>query len=273
MAIFKQELTLEEFNPEIIMNSGQVFRMTYDKKTRVYEAKSGSREVLFYFNEKDDCFDFVCENFEFWKAYFDFDTDYGRINRQILLGEDAFLKKALDVSFGMRILRQDLFETIISYMISQNNNIPRIKKSINALCDYLSDGVAFPTYEVLASVPEAELSALAGLGYRAEYISLFCKGLAGGEFSLEDYHGLTYEVALEALMKHKGIGPKVANCIALYGLHIMDSYPIDTWMKKIIKEDYSQYDLKSYMDYLHGNYPRMEGYIQQLQFYYKRSLK
>lgn len=273
MAIFKQDLTLEEFNPEIIMNSGQVFRMTWDKHTKVYEAKSGSQEVLFYFNTDDNCFDFVCEDFDFWKHYFDFDTDYGAVNKKILAGTDDFLKRALDVSFGMRILRQDLFETFISYMISQNNNIPRIKKSINALCDYFSDGVAFPSFETLASVPEAELAAVASLGYRAEYISLFCRGLLNGDFSLDDYRSLSYESAMEALMKHKGIGPKVANCIALYGLHIMDSYPIDTWMKKIIKEDYDMYSLNEYMAYLHGEYPNMEGYIQQLQFYYKRSLK
>ena len=94
-----------------------------------------------------------------------------------------------------------------------------------------------------------------------------------GEIDLEKMADLPYQEAYDSLVKIKGIGPKVANCIMLYGFHFMESYPIDTWMKKIISEDYGKYSKDEYLDYINKNYSGFQGYIQQLQFYHKRKKK
>lgn len=270
----KKQLSLSEdiFNPDIIMNSGQVFRMTREEE--YYRCLSGDNEIMFYrLPESRESFEFFCEDdqWDFWWSYFDLDTDYGLYNRTIENSNDAFLRSALEYARGMRILKQDLWEIFVSYLISQNNNIPKIKKSIHILCDRYSNGVAFPKPDILATIPVSELSNGTALGYRAEYISELSQNVSNGKIYLDDFIGHSYTETVAKLTALKGVGPKVANCIALYGLHVMDSYPIDTWMKKIISEDYDSYkDINSYMEYINSTYPGYQGYVQQLQFYYKR---
>ncbi|MCR4693722.1 MAG: hypothetical protein K5773_00165 [Pseudobutyrivibrio sp.] len=278
--VFSKKLTGEEFNPEVIMNSGQVFRMKKETKGAdgipdTYYAASGSNEVYFYLNKENDSWDFACQEsqWDFWQKYFDFSTDYASYNKIIRTSSDDFLKDALKNSFGMRILRQDLWEVSISYIISQNNMIPKIKKSIQCLCDRYSDGASFPSAQILSTIPVEELADGTALGYRAEYISNISKGVASKEIDLEAISHLSYDQAYERLIGIKGIGPKVANCIMLYGFHFMESYPIDTWMKKIMTEDYSSYSKDEYLDYINKTYPGFQGYVQQLQFYSKRKKK
>ncbi len=278
--IFSKSLTAEEFNPEVIMNSGQVFRMKKETNGAdgipdTYSACSGDNDIYFYLNTKNDTWDFVCEEdqWDFWQRYFDFDTDYVAYNNKIRKSSDKYLKDALKDSFGMRILRQDLWEVFISYVISQNNNIPKIKKSIQILCERYSDGIHFPKPEVLAFVPETELMDGTALGYRADYIIGISKAVMEGRLDIEAISQLPYEQAYEKLLEIKGIGPKVANCIMLYGFHFMESYPIDTWMKKIINEDYKDYSKNDYLEYINSSYGGFQGYVQQLQFYHKRKTK
>ncbi|PHU41314.1 hypothetical protein CSX00_01610 [Pseudobutyrivibrio ruminis] len=278
--VFSKSLSAEEFNPEVIMNSGQVFRMKREipgahGMPDTYSACSGDNDVYFYLNKDNDTWDFVCEEaqWDFWQRYFDFETDYVSFNDSVRASSDKFLKESLMDSFGMRILRQDLWEVFISYIISQNNNIPKIKKSIQVLCDRYSDGIHFPKPDVLAFIPETELMDGTALGYRADYIIGVSKGVLDGSIDLEKISSLPYDEAYNALIKIKGIGPKVANCIMLYGFHFMESYPIDTWMKKIITEDYSSYSKDEYLNYINESYIGFQGYIQQLQFYHKRKKK
>ena len=271
--VFKKNLTAEEFNPEIIMNSGQVFRMKRETKGAdgmpdTYSACSGDNDIYFYLNKDEDVWEFVCEEnqWDFWQRYFDFETDYVKYNELIRGGNDKFLKESLMDAFGMRILRQDLWE-----VISQNNNIPKIKKSIQILCDRYSDGIHFPKPETLAFIPEAELMDGTALGYRADYIIGISKQVVEGKLDILKISQMSYADAYGTLLKIKGIGPKVANCIMLYGFHFMESYPIDTWMKKIITEDYSNYNKNDYLEYINGSYSGFQGYVQQLQFYHKRN--
>ncbi len=278
--VFSKTLTAEEFNPEVIMNSGQVFRMRketagVDGRADTYSAYSGDNDVCFYLNKKTDEWDFVCDEnqWDFWQNYFDFDTDYVSYNKIIRKSNDKFLKDALKDSFGMRILRQDLWEVFISYVISQNNNIPKIKKSIQTLSDRYSDGIHFPKPEVLAALSVEELSNGTALGYRADYIIGIAKAVCENRLDIEAISKLDYEEAYAKLLEIKGVGPKVANCIMLYGFHFMESYPIDTWMKKIIQEDYKDYSKEDYLKYINESYKGFEGYVQQLQFYHKRNIK
>lgn len=275
--VFSKNLTAEEFNPDVIMNSGQVFRMSkntlgHDGYVDTYQAFSGDNGIYFYLNKETDNWDFVCQEdqWDFWQSYFDFSTDYQACNKLIRESDDIFLQAALKDAFGMRILRQDLWEVFISYVISQNNNIPKIKKSINILCDRYSDGVHFPHPDVLAYLEPSELSAGTALGYRADYITGIARQVVTGSLDIVSISKQSYDEAYNKLISIKGIGPKVANCIMLYGFHFMESYPIDTWMKKIIKEDYGSYKQQDYMDYINSSYPDFQGYVQQLQFYHKR---
>lgn len=278
--VFSKSLSAEEFNPEIIMNSGQVFRMKKETKgadgiADTYSACSGDNDVYFYLNKDTDTWDFACEEsqWDFWCRYFDFDTDYTAYNKIIRNSKDSFLKDSLKDAFGMRILRQDLWEVFISYVISQNNNIPKIKKSIQMLCDRYSDGIHFPKADVLAFIPEAELMDGTALGYRATYIKEISGRVVAGDLDIYKISQLPYDSAMAELLKIKGVGPKVANCIMLYGFHFMESYPIDTWMKKIITEDYKDYSKDSYLEYINAEYGGFQGYVQQLQFYHKRKKK
>ena len=278
--VFSKRLTAEEFNPEVIMNSGQVFRMQRETKGAngmpdTYSACSGDNDIYFYLNPDKDVWEFVCEKeqWDFWQRYFDFDTDYVAFNNIIRNSKDEFLKDALKDSFGMRILRQDLWEVFISYVVSQNNNIPKIKKSIKILCDRYSDGIHFPKAETLAFLSNEELSDQTALGYRAQYIIDIAKLVCSNKLNINEISNMPYDEAYLRLLEIKGIGPKVANCIMLYGFHFMDSYPIDTWMKKIISEDYSSYSSGDYLDYINREYAGFQGYVQQLQFYHKRKKK
>lgn len=156
------------------------------------------------------------------RRYFDMDTDYSQIISEIP-EDDEFLKEAAQMFSGLRILIQPQFETIISFIISQNNNIPKIKKSIEALCDQI--GGSFPGP---ADMYRVDLSKC-GLGYRQKYI----EDLIHRHYFVPE-EGTSYKRAIQFYQNFKGIGPKVANCVCLYGLHYLEACPIDVWMKKII---------------------------------------
>ncbi|RKJ22397.1 8-oxoguanine DNA glycosylase [bacterium D16-50] len=168
---------------------------------------------------------------EIWKTYFDMDTDYREAERIVALSEDKFLKAAYRFGSGIRILRQDLWEVLVSFIISQNNNIPRIRKSIERICDGF--GGRFPDCHELW---EMDLSDK-GLGYRDKYLKeaavwwMGQEGAAGSEL-------WDMEVPKERLLEIKGVGNKVADCICLFGLHRLEVFPVDTHISKILDREY-----------------------------------
>lgn len=205
----------------------------------------------------------------FWRNYFDLDTDYGDIKKKIIMKEPK-ISDACEYGYGIRILNQDMFETLISFIVSQNNNIPRIKKCIEAICERYGEPLgeafgkeryAFPSAEVLAAAPVCELAELK-LGYRCEYI------VASAKKYMEDGIPSTYE---EVLGYH-GIGPKVANCIMLFGVHRVDAFPIDTWVKHIMNDMYgfNESDTKGMARFAEEHFGSLAGYAQQYLFYYYR---
>lgn len=183
--------------------------------------------------------------------YFDLNTDYGKIIKEIP-DDDTFLKEAAAKFSGVRILRQSIWEVVVSFIISQNNNIPKIQKSIEKLCRP-TDGV-FPQQFQISDINLSEC----GLGYRQQYI----ENLVGKNYVPEP--GSSYEEALQFYQSFKGIGPKVANCICLYGLHYLEACPIDTWMKRIIRYNGT---IPVWM------YSKYAGVYQQYCFCYERHLK
>ncbi|MCL2513601.1 MAG: DNA-3-methyladenine glycosylase 2 family protein [Oscillospiraceae bacterium] len=177
---------------------------------------------------------------ELWHPYFGFDTDYGRILS--ILSRNPFLAGCIEKYGVIRILRQEPFETLCSFIISACNNIPRIKGIIERMSKKYGEEIggglfAFPSAETLAGLSEDELLAV-GTGFRAGYIIDAAKKAASGELDFGLIKSLPVEEAKKSLMTVRGVGEKVADCVLLFGLGFMNAYPVDRHIKRITAEVY-----------------------------------
>lgn len=214
-----------------------------------------------------------CTSDEFeniWKRYLALDRNYEDINSFFASGSDEVLKRAALYGKGIRILRQDPWEALCSFIISQNNNIPRIKKIISALSERFGEPFecggrtyyAFPTAKSLADAGTDAIFELR-TGFRAKYISDAAQKVASGEIDLDMISSLPTKEALDELMRIKGVGPKVASCALLFGFDKSDAFPIDVWVKKVFEKYYPNgFDILSFGE--------NAGIAQQYLFYYER---
>ena len=201
------------------------------------------------------------------KKYFDLERNYEKINHDI--SNLYFIGDACKYSRGIRILKQEPFETLISFIISQNNNIPRIKKIINRLCEKFGKKISneyysFPTIEDLSNISIDDLSELK-CGFRDKYIIDAINKIKNQEIILNDIYNMDVETARKKLMEIKGVGNKVADCVLLYGFSKTDCFPTDTWIKKTMATFFKNGLPKVKKEYL--------GIIQQYIFYYVRNNK
>ena len=221
-----------------------------------------------------------CTSDEYFSRFFDLSFDYSLLGKRIKgYGLDK-LSKASSLYHGLRILRQDKFEALISFIISQNNNIPRIKSTIERLCDSLGtkkrfkdiEYKAFPTAKSLATKDENFYKSL-GLGYRAEYIVNTSKLVADGKLDLASLGMLSTNELKSKLLSIKGVGNKVADCVLLFGFHRTDAFPVDTWIEKLYHEDFNGMltDRKKISNYFLDLFKEDSGYVQQYLFYAKRN--
>lgn len=260
-------LSKENIDIKLIEVSGQVFRISDDSNGGFVAVH---KENVLRTKETESGYELDCSKEDFdgiWADYFDMKTDYEGLIKAIDPA-DKFLTESAKAGRGIRILNQDPWEATLCFIISQNNNIPRITGSVNKICERfgkkLEEGIySIPAPEVFAGLSGKEALSGLGLGYRDEYIYEFCKNYDVYAF-LEEVKKLPYEEAMKELMKVKGIGKKVANCICLYGLHMVNACPIDVWVKRIIDEEYG------------GKQPSwmscsVAGIYQQYAFYYKRN--
>ena len=270
MIVHKENLDIKQ-----IAESGQCFRMNEIEDNKYSTVAYGRYIELTQIDE--NTVDFSCtedEIDEVWKDYFDLSYDYKSIVERLISGEDEFLKKSAEYGKGIRILRQEPFEALISFVISQNKNIPAIKTCIEGICKEYGEPVitpecveseyyTFPTPEALANANKDDLRKLK-TGYRDEYIIGAAKAVYKGELDLKVLIESPHEVAVELLMELKGVGMKVANCVSLFGLHHIEAFPVDVWIKKILDDVYDgRFDLNLYDGYA--------GIVQQYMFYYIRS--
>lgn len=191
-----------------------------------------------------------------WADYFDLSTDYGKIKSQ--LSKDETLKKACDFAGGIRLLKQDSWECLCSFIISQNNNIPRIKGIISRLCEHYGH---FPSAAELAAETVESLGYLRS-GFRAKYIIDAAVKTACGMIDLEKTAQMPLEEARKSLIGIKGVGPKVAECVLLFGMHRTEAFPIDVWIKRVMENYYPN----GLPDCTKG----IEGTAQQYLFHYIR---
>ncbi len=219
------------------------------------------------------------EFYDIFYDYFDMGTDYGAIREK--LSKSDILKEATDYGYGIRILNQELFETTISFIISANNQIPRIKKAVRILSErygtYLGEYMgekyySFPTPEALAGVDPLEIREYARVGFRDVRIVETAKAFVDGFLNFEDEKALL-DVELQKKLKElPGIGPKVADCIMLFAYHRRETFPVDVWIKRVMETLFigKEVPKKQVDDYAREIFGNLAGYAQQYLFYYGR---
>lgn len=263
---------LDNFSLREICQSGQCFRMWETAEKNTYELIAGDKYLKA--SQEGSIVNFFCSDMEFicyWVPYFDIDMDYGKYI-QTVNPRDRYLNAAVQCGSGIRILHQDLWEMIITFLISQQNNISRIRGCIERLCTRYGEKMesdsteyySFPTPEQLSTATEADLRQL-GMGYRARYIVETTRSILTGEVSLDRLYQIKYyRTARKELMKLSGVGEKVADCICLFALHHMDAFPIDTHIRQVLDEHYRR-------GFPNRRYRGMRGIMQQYIFYYELS--
>lgn len=205
------------------------------------------------------------ENFEnIWLDYFDFNKNYVKICDT--LKQDSLLAPTVDEYYGIRILNQDSWEALCSFVISQQNNIKRIKGIISRLCKAYGDKIingfyTFPSAEKLSSLTVADFEEL-GMGYRAKYLEKLSKDVAGGKIDLKKIKALSLDEARKELLNIYGVGIKVANCALLFGFGFYDAFPVDVWMKRV---------MEYYPDGLPECFDGIGGIAQQYLFHWARN--
>ncbi|MBR3864415.1 MAG: hypothetical protein IKJ19_04820 [Clostridia bacterium] len=268
----------EYFNVVDTLECGQIFRY-FKLDAGKYLLISKNHPCIITQNNSEVLITVYEEDEGYFYNYFDLNTDYNGIFSRATASNYPVLVNSAKLGKGVRILKQDSEEMIISFLISQNNNIPRIKNSLNKICELLGEKSTFCGYEYYAfptlekmSLQTADFYKSCGLGYRAEYMLNVCSSLNNG--LINRLNSIEKNKRKEELVKIKGIGEKVADCVLLFGMYQTDSFPVDTWIEKIYREDFNGLltDRKKITEFFISQFGSDSGYFQQYLFYYKRTL-
>ncbi len=249
------------FDIESILTCGQVFR--YEQRENEWVVYSKNKKAVI----RDRII--FSDDIDYFINYFDLKRDYFTIIES--LRAKPMIEEALKIGSGIRILNQDKFETLISFIISTQNFIPRIQKIIEKLClnlgENMGDFYAFPTPQVMAA-QSVEFYKEIGAGYRAEFILNTSKAIVEGRIDLEEIAVLTTDEITKNLLTLPGVGPKVADCVLLFSYHREDTFPVDTWIKKayfnLTGKTSKEKEIRETMINLYNPYP---GTAQQYIFY------
>ena len=272
---------VKDFNLKHIFECGQAFRFnqtgeneyTGVAKGRALTIAQNDDDVILYDTSYDDFLNI-------WYYYFDLSTDYSKIKKTVNV--DSYMREATSYGYGIRILHQELWEVIISFIISASNNVPRIKGIIERLCNEFGEEIeyrgniyhSFPTVQKLSSLTSDELNVIRA-GFRDKYIIDACKKIRNKDVSLKNLYNMPTQNAKEALMTINGIGEKVSNCILLFGLNRVNSFPVDVWIKRIMEYCYfdSEQSISTISSTATEKFGAYGGYAQQYLFYWAREKK
>ena len=239
------ELKIEDdFSPEKIMRSGQCFRVLL-REDGTYRFVTG-REVLFLRPSGESVWTASCEEKTWervWRPYFDLDRDYRRL-RMEAQGKHPLIDEAMRLGEGLRLLRQDPWEMLVTFILSQRKNIPAISSAVENLAKRYGTPLkageetvcAFPTPRELSAASEEDLRACS-LGYRAPYVADAVRRVLEGSLDLEALRLAENEELTRALLAVRGVGVKVAACVSLFGYGRLGSVPVDVWIRRAIEED------------------------------------
>ncbi len=262
----------DDFSLREIFECGQAFRWREEPDGAYTGIAYGTCARI---EKKDNVVTIISEDGAYekiWHNYFDMERDYSLLRAEI--SREEALSKACEFGKGIRILRQDPWEALCSFIISQCNNIPRIKGIVEKLCMLCGEEhkflgqtfFAFPSPESVARLSLKELDTLRS-GYRAAYISDAARAISSGDVSLNEIASLDTAQAKAELLKFSGVGEKVASCTLLFGMGKLDAFPIDVWMKRAIKEFFGE----GKFDYT--RFGAYAGLAQQYMFHYMRNGK
>lgn len=259
----------DDFNPQHILECGQIF--SFKKNGENYQVFSADKKAEIF--ETENGYIIKTKNPDYFENFFDLKTDYGEIKKK--LKKYDILTKPIEYGHGIRIVKQDLFETVISFIVSANNNIKRIQMILDRLRQKLGqsmgDYYAFPTREALLSVNE-EFFTNIGAGYRAKYLYETVRLI--NEKTLKEWDMLSTPDLRKKLIGLSGVGPKVADCILLFGYGRGDVFPVDTWMAQMYNKFYEpQENREAIRNNLTKQFGQLSGFAQQYLFFFMRTLQ
>lgn len=277
-------LNLKSFNIKETLECGQCFR--FNQIDENFYTIIANERVLHIKQDKTSVELFPCTINDFkdlWEKYFDLQRNYCQI-KEIISKDDKILQEAIDFAPGIRLLNQDPYECLISFIISQNNRIPMIKQVINNLCEtfgkringsYKSEFYSFPTYDSLNNATLDEIMACK-TGFRAKYIKDACSKIVSGELSFDYLSKTDEETAREHLTTIYGVGQKVADCVLLLSLERYSAFPTDVWVKRVMEEFYfngKKTPIRQIHLFAYKKWGEYSGFAQQYLFNYAKEKK
>ncbi len=270
----------DSFNIGETLECGQCFRFTKIAEneyviiafSKVLHIKQGANETIFY-----PC---TTEEFEnIWIDYFDLKRDYHQIKKD-LSKNDPILKEAINYAGGIRILNQEIWECLISFIISQNNRIPMIKQVIKNISEKYGNKIddnyySFPTFEQLKETNIDELM-LCKTGFRAKYILDAVSKISNGNINIESFKDKTTSEVRDLLMTIHGVGPKVSDCVLLFSCKRQEVFPTDVWVKRVMEHFYfngNETTVTKIHEFAKNKFGKNAGFAQQYLFHYARQQK
>ena len=272
----------ENFEPKHVFECGQCFRWLREDdgsytgvvQGKVINVKKENDLIIFDNTNKEEF-----ENL--WFDYFDLGRDYGEIKDKLRV-MDEYLEKATEFGKGIRLLQQDGWEMLISFIISANNRIPMIQRAINNLSERYGTFIgeyrgkkyyAFPTPKQLSEVSIEDIRSCQ-TGFRDKYIKGAVDYVNENNEDVLSYRNLSTDECVKELIKFSGVGPKVADCIALFGMQKYDTFPVDVWVKRVMEEFYVEDNLSlpKIRKFALEKWGDLSGFAQQYLFYYAREL-
>lgn len=272
---YMQKITYDKtyFNPKDVLECGQIFR--YEPFKEGYKVFSADKACYVYINGNSTVIE--SDYPDYFYDFFDLGREYAAVIEKIKAFGYPVITRATEVAKGLRLLNQNAEEMLFSFIISQNNNIPRIKGIISRIAETVGEkrqfmGEEYYTFPSAARLAEKDAAFYKGLGagYRDEFIVRTAQRVAAE--GLERLYSLDAPTLKKELLTYHGVGPKVADCVSLFGFKKAASFPVDTWVEKIYREDFNgtlknREKINAYFTSLFGEY---SGYVQQYLFYCKR---
>lgn len=270
---------LQDFDPIHTFECGQCFRWNIQEDGSYIGVALGKVVKVLWNNKDLTIINTNIDEFNrLWIHYFDLNRDYTRIKE--ILAKDPVLKAAIDFGYGIRLLKQDFNESLISFIISSNNHIPRIKKIIETLSrqygnELVFDGTRYYSFPAIESFAKSDIEqiGICKAGYRCEYILKTAQQLVQNGIDLAAVSKMDTYSARKSLMQFSGVGPKVADCVLLFSGLKYDVFPTDVWVRKVMKELYFGYEPKPHeiISFSDERFGDLAGFAQQYLFYYARS--
>lgn len=271
-----EDISTDELDLDKTLDSGQSFRWKKDTETGNWVGVINNEITILHQEKLNSTIEtnITPDKKEKLIDYLDLNMNYTEEMQRIKMESDEFLKNAYEVGKGIHILKQELFEVMITFIVSQQNTMRNIRNSISKITETYGEKLettyrnkkytayTFPTPEILANTSSLRETKV---GFRERYILLICDYLVQNPGYLKDIKEVNYGIALQELKRFKGIGDKVGNCICLFGLHHVNAFPIDTHIKRIIETHYNN-SYNKIVEYMRSG---IAGIIQQYMFYYK----